>query len=69
MRQLNIHEAKIQFSRLVEIAAAGEEVVVAQSAMSIARLVPLARESAPRKKCLLKGRMKIGAEFGLQLAT
>lgn len=34
-----------------------------------ARLVPLARESAPRKKCLFKGRMKIGAEFGLQIAA
>lgn len=36
---------------------------------TVARLVPLARESTPRKKCLFKGRMKIGAEFGLQLAA
>lgn len=34
-----------------------------------ARRVPLARESAPRKKRLFKGRMKIGAEFGPQLAA
>ena len=31
--------------------------------------VPLAMESAPRKKCLLNGRMKIGAEFNQKLAT
>jgi len=36
---------------------------------TVARLVPLGRESAPRKKRLLRGRMKINAEFGLRLAA
>lgn len=63
MQQVNIHEAKTQLSKLVEIAAAGEEVVIAKSGKPIARLVPMAREFAPRKKGLLKGKIKIGAAF------
>lgn len=63
MQQVNIHEAKTHLSKLVEIAAASEEVVIAKAGKPIARRVPMARESAPRKKGLLKGRIKISAKF------
>ena len=39
--QVNIHEAKTHFSRLVERAAAGEEIVIAKAGEPRARLVPL----------------------------
>jgi len=63
MRQFNIHEAKPHFSKLVNAAAAGEEIVIAKAGKPIARLVPLAQPSRPRKKGLLEGRIKIGPEF------
>ena len=42
--QVNIHEAKTHFSRLVERAAAGEEIVIAKAGQPRARLVPLGRK-------------------------
>jgi prevent-host-death family protein len=63
MRQFNIREAKAQLSNLVEIAIAGEEVIIAKAGTPMVRLVPMGRASAPRKKGLLEGRIKIGPEF------
>ncbi len=40
--QMNIHEAKTQFSKLVERAEAGEETIIARDGQPCARLVPLA---------------------------
>jgi prevent-host-death family protein len=39
--QVNIHAAKTHFSRLVERAEAGEEIVIARDGRPVARLVPL----------------------------
>jgi prevent-host-death family protein len=39
--QVNIHEAKTHLSRLVERAAAGEEIVIARAGKPVARLVPV----------------------------
>ena len=47
--QVNIHEAKTHFSRLVERAAAGEEIVIAKAGEPRARLVPLA-EPHPKRR-------------------
>ena len=47
--QVNIHEAKTNFSRLVERAAAGEEIVIAKAGVPRARLVPLERPSGRRR--------------------
>ena len=44
--QVNIHEAKTHFSRLVERAAAGEEIVIAKAGEPRARLVPLERPTS-----------------------
>ena len=40
MTKVNIHQAKTQFSRLVELAASGEEIIIAKSGQPVARLVP-----------------------------
>lgn len=46
----NVHEAKTQFSRLIDRAHAGEEIIVAKDGVPYARLVPLAdMPKAPRK--------------------
>ena len=38
---LNIYEAKTQFSKLVDRAAAGEEIIIAKAGKPVARLVAL----------------------------
>lgn len=39
MRRVGMHEAKTQLSRLVELAEAGEEIVIQRSGRPVARLV------------------------------
>ena len=41
MRTINIHQAKTHLSRLVEDAAAGEEITIAKAGKPMARLVPI----------------------------
>ncbi|GAB3052677.1 type II toxin-antitoxin system Phd/YefM family antitoxin [Sediminivirga luteola] len=41
MESVNVHEAKTQFSKLMERAHAGEEIIVAKAGEPYARLVPL----------------------------
>jgi prevent-host-death family protein len=41
MRTVNVHEAKTHFSRLLDLAHAGEEIIVAKAGKPFARLVPL----------------------------
>jgi len=60
---VNIHEAKTHFSRLVERAAAGEEIVISRSGVPMARLMPLATPSAPRRPGAWKGRVRIADDF------
>ena len=42
MTMVNVHEAKTQFSRLLDRAHAGEEIIIAKAGKPFARLVPLA---------------------------
>ena len=64
MRQINIHEAKTHLSRLVEEAAAGEEIVIAKAGKPIARLMPLAEhEPQHRNPGMFAGRIRIRDNF------
>ena len=55
MTQLvNIYDAKTQLSRLVDRAAAGEEILIARAGTPLARLVPLSTP-VPREPGLLRG--------------
>ena len=62
--QVNIHEAKTHFSRLVERAAAGEEIVIAKAGEPRARLVPLA-EPAPKRRApgSMKGKIWLAPDW------
>lgn len=62
MPTVNIHAAKTHLSRLVEKAAAGEEVIIAKAGVPVARLVPMdSRANKKRIAGLLK--VKIPPEF------
>lgn len=69
MQTVNIHEAKTQFSRIVEQAEAGKEIVIARAGKPVARLVSL--ESAPpppRKLGLGKKQFTFPTDFDNLLA-
>lgn len=44
LAQYNVYEARTHFSRLVERAATGEEIVIARAGEPLAKLVPYAGE-------------------------
>ncbi len=46
-RTVNIHEAKTHFSKLVEAAERGEEIIIARRGKPVLKLVPV--EQPPRK--------------------
>ncbi|MFM5952541.1 MAG: type II toxin-antitoxin system Phd/YefM family antitoxin [Micrococcales bacterium] len=48
-RQVNIHEAKTHFSKLVEAAEAGEEITIARSGKPVLRLVPYTEPEVQRE--------------------
>jgi prevent-host-death family protein len=60
---INIHDAKTHFSRLVERAAAGEEVVIGKAGKPVAKLVPYKRSSEPRKPGAWRGRIRMADDF------
>jgi prevent-host-death family protein len=60
---VNLYEAKTGLSRLVERAAAGEEIVIAKAGRPLARLVPLATRTASRPLGLFAADIRIGADF------
>src|SRR5437868_3655211 len=61
--QVNIYEAKTQLSKLVERAAAGEEIVIARGGRPMARLVPLQPSSGPRLPGPYRGEFWIAPDF------
>ncbi len=60
---VNMHEAKTHLSRLVERAAAGEEIVIARAGKPAARLVPYEQPKQPRKLGGWKGKVWIAPDF------
>ncbi|MEK7406730.1 MAG: type II toxin-antitoxin system prevent-host-death family antitoxin [Acidobacteriota bacterium] len=67
MKTVNIRTAKAHLSRLVEEAAAGNEIVIAKAGKPRARLVALAAQRARRVPGSLKGRIRIGEDFDAPL--
>ena len=67
MRTVNIHEAKTQLSRLVEAAAAGEEIIIAKSGKPVARLGPLATPRPRRRLGVLAGKLVVPEDFDAPL--
>jgi prevent-host-death family protein len=57
MKMVNMHEAKTHLSRLVEEAAAGEEIVIARAGKPLVRLVAVAAMAGPRALGALAGKV------------
>ena len=66
-KPVNIHAAKTHFSRLVDRAASGEEIIIAKAGKPVARLMPLAAPVRRRRFGLLKGKIWISPDFDAPL--
>jgi len=65
---VNIYEAKTHLSRMVDRAAAGEEIVISRNGKPVARLCPL----EPRKRNIVKyglldGQIEVAEDFDAPL--
>jgi prevent-host-death family protein len=67
MRTVNIHAAKTQLSRLVDAAAAGEEIIIAKSGKPLARLGPLLGPRRKRRLGVLAGKLRVPEDFDTPL--
>lgn len=52
---VNVHDAKTQFSKLLERAHAGEEIILAKAGKPYARMMPLAPAASKRRRGRVKG--------------
>jgi prevent-host-death family protein len=68
MTTVNLHAAKTHFSRLVDQAAAGEEIIIAKAGKPVAKLVPLTPQDRPKRVLgALKGKAVIPEDFDAPL--
>jgi prevent-host-death family protein len=63
---VNMHEAKTNLSKLVEMLEAGEEVIIARAGRPVARLVPVG-EQRRRKLGAWKGQVWMADDFDAPL--
>lgn len=66
MRTVNIHDAKSQFSKLIEAVKQGEEIVIAKGGKPVAMLVPMSAQKLVRQPGAMK-EIKIAADFDAPL--
>ena len=67
MNTFNIHEAKTNFSQLINQALAGEQIIIARGNKPIIKLVPYEEELIPRQGGQLRGMMEIADDFDAPL--
>jgi prevent-host-death family protein len=63
MRQVNVHEAKTELSRLLEQVEAGERVVIARAGEPVAVLVPYRAAVRRRRLGQFSGQAQVHADF------
>jgi prevent-host-death family protein len=69
MTVVNIYDAKTQLSKLIEEAAAGNDVVIARGGKPVARLTRLGSAKRKLKFGVLKGKIKIPPDFDAPLPS
>lgn len=60
---VNTHQAKTQLSKLIDRAAAGEEIIIGRAGKPVARLVPYRQIREERRPGLWKGKVRIADDF------
>lgn len=64
---LNLYEAKTSLSKLVDRAAAGEEIIISKAGRPMARLCPLVARPARRQPGGWQGKVRISDDFDAPL--
>ena len=67
MTTVNIHQAKTNFSKLVDTVMNGEEIIIAKAGKPVVILVPIVAAKPKRKPGALKGKIKISNDFDAPL--
>jgi prevent-host-death family protein len=67
LKKANLHEAKTNLSKLVDMVIKGEKVVICKAGNPVAELVPFKQEMKPRKGGFWKGKVKISKDFDAPL--
>ena len=65
--EVNIHEAKTHFSRLLQRVANGEEVIIARAGVPVARLVPVVQKQDVRPLGFARGEVWVADDFDAPL--
>ena len=68
MKTVNVHQAKTQLSRLLRAVATGEEIIIANRGVPVARLSPAAREKPKRNLGDMAGQIWIADDFDAPLS-
>ena len=68
MKMVNLHAAKTQLSRLVDEAAAGEDIVIAKAGRPMVRLVPVLVRKERRGFGAGKGKFTVPDDFDAPLS-
>ena len=62
-KTVNIYEAKTQLSKLVDEAAAGEDIIIARHGRPVARLIPPGTERKPRRLGKYRGMIWLAPDW------
>ena len=63
MKTVNFYEAKTHLSQLLDLAASGEEVIIARAGRPMAKLIPYQVKQQSKKLGCWKGKVKISKDF------
>lgn len=63
MKKTNLHEAKTNLSKLVELAIQGEEIIICKAGNPVARLVAIHRKKKTRLPGSWSGKVMIKEDF------
>ncbi|MGW2639394.1 type II toxin-antitoxin system Phd/YefM family antitoxin [Streptomyces sp. NPDC001348] len=62
-RQYNVHEAKTNFSRILQLVETGEEVIISRAGQPVAKVVPLRPTVNRTDYGALRGQVHIPEDF------
>lgn len=65
--EVNVHEAKTNFSKLLQRVALGEEITIAKAGVPVAKLVPVQPGQGKRPLGLFKGEIWMAGDFDAPL--
>lgn len=68
MAIVNIHEAKTHFSKLVDKAMKGEEIIIGKSGTPVVKLIAIQHKKPKRVPGALKDQIKISKDFDAPLS-